>query len=553
MKKSELKEKLKKESIEWYLSKSKSNYFSAPELFSPLYRSLYESLLRKEEPPYYQKELTDETIRDIHECKTTFDRYLVALFPNRYEASNPLELKCDDLQEAKLLDYFCTTYLKSNSDRESYNIDREIKYILDFIPISESKIKSIKVNARSQLFKLLTLSYKLSIINPRWRDLIRNITPQEMHKASMDNIVDFNMLDDMKARQNSALVKMFYQEIDQGKRDGDETDSRRVLILPFAFDSLFKAYQLIAYKEFFISENFTQIETRLNNLSANFDNIINNQKHKPLPYKSHNQELADLVQTTTLKNIYTNGILARKNFEKNLNYTGINVKNEGNWVIKERDTKNIAQLVERELNHPLGTFQKNWISISETLAKIVIKADKAFPKEQHVIRNLCCILVAHIKKDVNINLRSNITGKKHNEFSAKIELKRAYEWINKNDPDIDDKHSLSILKPTTVHFLTYAIGQMMWVMDCQQKAESSFFTDLDYINFNEKIYNLTFESITKLRDFDHVYCLHIINEMCKEAFGPYYDLDSSFLISMNDQFSLKKHYERALIYWSPLQ
>ena len=82
-----------------------------------------------------------------------------------------------------------------------------------------------------------------------------------------------------------------------------------------------------------------------------------------------------------------------------------------------------------------------------------------------MIRNLCCILVTHLKKQGKVNLKSNITGKNHNDFSVMKELVRGHDWLQKNDPNVENKHHLSLMRPTTVHFLTYAVGQLMWSMD----------------------------------------------------------------------------------------
>ncbi|EJB8572383.1 hypothetical protein RG677_003033 [Vibrio parahaemolyticus] len=553
MSKSQIKEALRQQSLEWYLTKSDSNYFTAPELFSPLYRVLYEHLLRGEEPPYYVTDFDKETTANLHQCRTSFDRYLVALFPSRYEASNSLELRSTELKEGELLEYLHSTYAKATSDRDSYNTDREIKYILDLLPITEDKVEWLKKKAKSQLYKLLVLSYKLSIINPRWRELIRYVEPERMHKASMDNVVDFNMLDDTKARENSALVKMFYFEIDQGKGDGDATQSRRIMILPFAFDCLFKAVQLTAYRQFYLGQNLDQIEEKLKSFSTRFDSILHGLSKQPLSYKNHNQELADLMQTTVLKNIYTNGLLARKCFEHNIDYCEVKIANNGNWIINTQGTLNIPRLIESELNLPSGTFDPRWVALAETLAKVVLKSDRIAPEEYHVIRNLCCILVTHLKKQGKVNLKSNITGKKHNDFSVMKELVRGHDWLQKNDPNVENKHHLSLMRPTTVHFLTYAVGQLMWSMDCGQHSEQSNLSDSDYVQFSTTVFDTVFELIIKLRSADHVTCLSAVEYMCKEIYGVHFDLDQRFLASLGDKLVLQKHIERAQIVWDPLK
>ncbi|EHR5764362.1 TPA: hypothetical protein NKT21_005087 [Vibrio parahaemolyticus] len=550
---SQTKEALRQQSLDWYLNSSNSSYFTAPEYFSPLYRTLYEHILRGEEPPYYVKNYDEETTANLLKCNTSFDRYLVTLFPSRYEASNPLKLQQIELKEQKLLEYLHTTYKKATTDKDSYNIDREIKYIIDLLPITEEKANRLKKKGKSHLYKLLVLSHKLSMINPRWRDLIRYVEPNQTHKASMDNIVDFNMLDDPKARENSALVKMLYFEIDQGKSDNDATQSRRILILPFAFDCLFKLVQLTAYNQFYTGKNIEQIENKLKSLSTRFDSILTSLSHNPISYKDHNQELADIVQTTILKNIYTNGILGRKHFEQKIEYKGISVTNNANWIINTKDTSNIPQLVENEMNLPKGTFVLDWVSLAETIAKIVRKSDKIAPEEDHVIRNLCCVLVAQLKCRSKVNLKSNITGKKHNNFSIMKEITKSHEWLKKHDPNIVNKHHLSLVRPTTVHFLTYALNEMMWLMDCNHHSEESKQRNSNYIQFSTLVFDTVFDLITKMKSIDHVTCLSAMELFFKELHGVQFELDRYFLDSFGDEHVFQKLIERKNIVWHPLK
>jgi hypothetical protein len=551
MKRSEVKEMLVAQSIDWYLSKSDSNYFSAPELYSTLYRILYENLLAGKRPPYIPDSFDSVTISDISRCRTTFDRYLVAIFPSRYEASNPFMLQSHELNDECFLQYLFSTYAKAASDRESYNKDREVKYIFGFLSVSNEKIDLLKKNAKSQLYKLLILSYKLSIINPKWRELIRGYSRDEIHKASMDNVVDFNLLDDENARKNSALVKMFYFEIDQGKSDGDETESRRILVLPFAFDKIFNVIQSTANHLFFLNKSIEQVENGLNAIVLNLDHIIRISKMS-LHYDDCNRELADLIQTTILKNVYSNGLLARELFEQNIDYQNVEITNKDNWIVDVKDLKSIPHLVEQELGLADGSFELEWLSIGETISKVVMMTNKVLPKEHHVILNLCCILVANLKKIGNVNIKSNITGKKHNDFNVAKEIMNAHEWLKEHDPMLKDKHNLSIMRPTTIHFLVYAVGQLMWAMDCGQMNDEALPCNSDYSFFRAKIFKCCLDVIDKLRPLDHASCLAVIELMCKSFYGSNYSLDPDFINGMGDDNVLGKHSERAKIVWSPL-
>lgn len=563
MSKSKTKEILEKQCIGWYLTKSESNYFTAPEFFSPLYRVLYEHLLNGKKPPFYDADFDKKTIEDIKACQTSFDRYLISLFPSRYEASNPLALDTSDLKEERFLEFLHSTYYKATSDRDSYNTDREIKYILENLPISKEKVLFFKKNAKSQIYKLRTLSYKLAIINPRWRELIHFIEPDMAHRASMDNIVDFNLLDDEKARSNSALVKMFYFEIDQGKGDGDETQSRRVTSLPFSFDILFKIVQITAYTQLYsglrsgldLDLGLELASSKLNILKEQFKSIVKSNAKRPLKYKDHNQELADTMQTTILKNIYSNGLLARKNFNEKVNYTGPKIVNEQCWINNTHGTSNISKMVENELGFNKGTFKPEWFELAETLTIILKKTKYFLIEDTHVIRNLCCILIAHLQKRENISLKSNITGKKHNDFNAIKELTKAHHWILAHDPQINDKHTLSIIRPTTTYFFLYAIEKLIFLMDCGQLYGpiKSYDYDAKYGKFNSLVFSTAISLTNTLRQQDHLCCLSSINELYNNTIDPYFSLDVAFVESIEDDIVIQKHIERAMIVWSPLE
>ncbi|MBS3048859.1 hypothetical protein [Enterobacter mori] len=552
MGKLQINEALAKECLERYLSKTDSSYFTAPEYFSPLYRSLYENLLANKLPPYYNndlKSISDELKDDIRLCNTTFDRYLVLLYPSRYEASNPLPLNSSEIKINLLIDYLHSKYGKTAKDRDSYNYDREVKNILSLLP--KIKSKELKEKAKSALYKILVLSYKLSSINYRWRELIQYIDPENLHNASMDNIVDFNMLNISKARENSALVKMFYFELDQGKNDGDVTQSRRIMILPFAFDFLFKAIMYYSYYLLYKGHDLSHIETKLKSLSSQLDVFIN-ESDRILVYEDKNQELVDLIQSMMLKNIYSNGILARKYFEDNIDYKGIKIFNHEKWItnIEESD---LPRLVENELGLANGAFDINWLSLADTLAKIVIKTGNIPPEEFHFYRNISCILIAHLNGQGKIELKSKIQGAKHNIYSPVKELEKAHKWLQENDPNIDDKHHLSLMKPTTLHFFSYAIGQLIWTMDCNESTKYSVdYTESDYNEFRKILFNTNLSIITKLRYKDHVNCLSGIEYCCKQIFAPNFSIDDAFLNSMADERVFFNHICRANIYWSPL-
>ncbi|ERK10106.1 hypothetical protein L581_4504 [Serratia fonticola AU-AP2C] len=553
MKKSKINEKLRNECIERYLEKNDSSHFSAPEYYSPLYRTLYDHLIEGQNPPFYGariQDFDDQLEKDILLCNTSFDRYLVLLYPSRYEASNPLPLSPSDLNVESLVDYLHNQYGKTANNRDSYNYDREVKKILSLIQIE--KATHLKDQAKSGLYKLLVLSYKLSSINNRWKDLIQYIEPELSNKASMDNIVDFNMLELDKARENSAIIKMFYFELDRGKKDGDDTESRRIMIIPFAYDLLFKLLQNKAYQLFYTYSDLNSIKLYFDYLISRFDKLllVGNNIH----YTDKNQELFDLLQLTVLKNIYSNGLLARKKFEEKLERYDCRIKNLNNWIVDcKSNTSDIPQLVEVELGLSEGEFNQRWLSLADTLAKIVIKTGHIPPEEQHVFRNIGCILIARFNLLETVQLKSKIQGEKHNEYDIMKELERAHEWLMKNDPNIESKHHLSLMRPTSIHFFIYIFGKSIWNMDCiELRKFNKNFINSDYHHFRDILFDTISDIISKLRYIDHISCLSVLDVFFGEILHEPFSIDQKFIRSIGNEIAIYNHKVRKYIYWSPL-
>lgn len=535
-------ESLRSECLSRYLNKSSSNYFTAPEYYSPLYRVLYEALINNETPPYLERSKIDSVKNDIDSCETSFDRYLVALYPSRFEASNPLPLSDREAKKENLYDYLCAEYKKTTSDIFSYNYDREVKYISEFV--NAGIWDDLKANAKSALYKILVLSYKLSLINNNWRSLIRYIDPGSDDNSSMDNVVDFNKLNDEKARENSALVKMFYFEIDQGKGDGDETQSRRVSMLSYAYEELYKNLKIYIYSLFVHDVTVREVKALADYLVKSF--VVNSIE---LKYKDKNQELFDVVQCSVLKNLSSNSLLAKKKFESSSGYKDLKVINENNWILMPHDKDDMKKLLSHELDVGVDVIGDDFFLIASTLQKLFAASGKTFPESECATFNISCLIVCNVKINCGFHIKSKIQGSKNNNYNPMAELERAHKWLVINDPCMKDKHNLSLLRPTTLHYFEYAFDQAIWSMDCGALKFSHM--DHSIAVMRDIVFNVIIGIMSKLRNSNHVECLSSIDDFCRRI-NKNFKLDDGYLRSFGDDDLLSKCINRHGLYWSPL-
>lgn len=536
MNRSEVKEKLKAHCMERYLSRSDSDYFRAPEHYSPLYRQLYEHLVAGLTPPHLG-DPTEWVIEDIEACNTTFDRYLTALYPSRYEASNPFRLPDEALTESKLVGYLCSEYKKSSADKESYKIEREIDSILNLID-SESATR-LRPLARSGIFKLLTLSYKLASINEHWKKLIRAYD-ENPESASMDNIVDFNMLDNDIARRNTALVKMFYYELDQGKDDGDSTHSRRVSLLPYFYRHL-----NLNLKHFFMMNmlalpGMAGCIQAANIAAARFQEQFE-VVDVPLVYDDANRELFDLIQGAVLKNIQLNNLLARQSFESQ---SEVMECVPGPWVFEYEDNEQRAKHVEALLKLPAGKITSKHFVLSEVLLKLFKAECTVLIYEPALVRNLILVIIAQCEFNPPVVLKSKIQGAKHNQFNPLKELQRAQTMLVEHPERYDNQHILSVIRPTCLHYFSEQYEKLLFAVMCPA---------LDFKQYQALYYNTLIKMQLQLKHKNHCTSLRVINGFCQIiTAGQSGDLDLAFVRDLQDDAVFQKLRQREVLEWTPL-
>ncbi|HEJ0414764.1 TPA: hypothetical protein SLP42_001588 [Klebsiella aerogenes] len=543
MKKSEIQRDLTQKCLEWYLMKSDGNFFTAPEAFSPLYRVLYEHLLTGKRPPFYLDDVVYKNRQEIALCDTTFDRYLVALFPSRFEAANPFQLKNKDMSPTRLQEYLQENYGKSSVEQDSYKLTRELDKLLELIDPKDAQ--RLRKKAKSAQYKLLVLSYKLSLINKHWRRLFRYIPHDDLKHASMDNVVDFNQISIEKARLNSALVKMFYFELDQGKKDGDVYNSRRMIQLPYYLDTMGSVLraQLFQCQD---SDSFT---AKAKILEENFLAIVAYHEEQRDIYTDCDQELFDLMQSTLLVNINANETLAREHFlsDSKAKLCPLQLSNSDNWLYSKQTNLSLAKYLAIEDNL---TLTPEWHKLAKTLSIMALRSERniAFLKPA-LLENICYVLIAWLFRSGDANVTGNIQGLQRNAYNACMELKKCHHWLQEHDPTLRDKHNLSIMRPTSLHFFEYSIDTLLWTF--HRKNERA--PDFDFHHASLIYYQTLHRMITTLTRKNHMVCLNSIEMFCtKETNGYITDLDSRFIRTWQDEGVLEKLQIRKKIYWSPL-
>lgn len=531
--------KLKNESLSRYLRKSEVNYFNTPEFFSPLYRNFIDSLIRKEEPKYYQENystLDENTKKRLIEDLTyndngvIYDRYLLCLYPSHYEPSNPHKLLKEELNEKGLLSYLHKEYMRPSSVHESYKLSREIDSILELVP---SKLRDeFKDKAKSSCFKLLVLKYKLGLINQKWIDLFRYRKFEQSKQASMDNIVDFNMQSDSHAKLNTALIKQFYFEIDNGKLAGDKTFSFRIMQVPYylhimeeqikdeLLHCLYNGKKLQLVKEKIISRfNHSKQDIVGGLIKHDYDDI--------------DQKMMDQVQHTALVNQYANKILAEKDLHEICDHKIYEFIYSTDWVLCDDDHQRIKAII-KELDLPIESYNKEWTDIACTLSKILaIQTKSVSDLQPHIQKSLCMLAIALIKTDEtrNTSLKSRISGSSKNKYSVYNDLKKAHNWIAKNDSLLKDKHSVSILRPTSLSFFNMIYEGLKYSLSCSAiyniKPCQKDFQEMKSLQFE-----LTHILCSELKDLSHLHAIWTIESYYVNKRNDYFAPNEQKLVLM---------------------
>lgn len=534
-----------------YLELGDSKYFSAPQIYSPLYRQLYDNLNKKEQPPLPENINLQSIKADIKLCNNPFDRYLVAFYPSRFEVSNPLAIKEEPAVKVRLIAYLEKQYGKDSKDPDSYNMDRKKKDLLRLLtPFQKEKFNKI---SQSTLYKLLTLSYKLSKVNTQWPRTIERMTSAKASKASMDNIVPFNDVDSSKAQENTLLFMMMFYELDQGKPDGDDNFSRLICVIPFALD-LLDRYIEEEVKELW-DDLYDPIEIEkeiINRFELNLDHRLRTYSEpSPSLYSNINHEFYDLLQASMLKNHIHNIIIAKMFFEQTIvkdqlwvrafsDYSSYKIKN---WVYKKLTDDERCFHVENSLQMVLKDERISLIKIASIVSSLI---EKRFPKaKRELVDNVTLLVVYALKYNWPKEITGSVQGEKKKSYHCFNHLKKVVNKIE--EKNIPEQHWETLLRPSLIHFIQYCIHLKLSLLDGTVK-------NLEHFNKLRQLSYMIKEKVSdRLKETHHYDLLNIVESY---ALAPNMELKELLKMYWSDidpnLESFKEHIQRKKLKWEPI-
>ncbi|WP_041408550.1 hypothetical protein [Shewanella baltica] len=246
MKRSEVKTRIQDE-INLYLN-SDNDCTSHPELYDLHYRNLYstDSLTNEKytlQIPTCKSELK-KIIADMKLCNNPHDRYLISVYPSRFEMGNPLPII--DASPEKLRRYLVETYGKASDNPASFNLNDQIDKVLDLFAEKYSKklkkdLKNKESRYRSSIYKLVVLNYKLGIVNKKWAELVKPqpiILNGKTLPSTIDNYLEFNVTNKKKSTENAAIIVLYMTEVSSPTPGNTIFKSEFIKKLPLALQIL---------------------------------------------------------------------------------------------------------------------------------------------------------------------------------------------------------------------------------------------------------------------------------------------------------------------------
>jgi hypothetical protein len=482
------------------IDKNDTSYIPAPQLYPPLYNKLYDSLLKGEEPEilFNQKlsELPDHVIESIQECSNSFDRYLIACFLSPFELSHPMPIPDDKLNEKELHNFLHERYGKASNEKETIKVSRLRNDVLELFPKEfKKKIWPEDINEnnkyKSSIYKLITLNYKLSLINRHWKNHLRRSSQENKKNYHMETIIDQNRLDIEKSRESSALFWTVYYELDQSTEDGDDQESKNIRALTTAYESL--ALQ--------IEEKIVSTENTTRGLVETYGlfNYKASQINYKLQYSDPHHEFCDTLKTTMLSNRYYNLLLSRKDFEKYIfNQESINNS------LKKLISSNINELLDHNESDFITltkveipeiqnvAFDGDVSEIAEVLTTILKRRIRN--QKHQTYRNLCLLFTMMCKGNIFPTIKGSFIGnnKPYSLWKSLLSgLKRSKEapktdWMNEK-----------YFRPSSLHILFSISKALIW------KENKKISTIHEYIKLTAEIYDCTISIFDRIENLNH--------------------------------------------------
>ena len=234
--------------IACYLN-SDNDCTSQPLLFDLHYRNLYssEALQSKGAPvptPPTCKTQLETIIADMKLCNNPHDRYLITLYPSRFEMGNPLQIK--KATPEKLRKYLVGYYGKASASPESFNLSDQTDKVLtlfadSFALMLKEDLKRENSQYKGSIYKLVVLNHKLGLINQKWADLVKPqaiLLEGKSLPSTIDNQLSFNVTNKKKSVENSAIIETYLTEISSPTPGNTIQRSEFLKMLPVALQIL---------------------------------------------------------------------------------------------------------------------------------------------------------------------------------------------------------------------------------------------------------------------------------------------------------------------------
>lgn len=471
---------------ELFIKCGSEEYIPSPQLYSPLYIRLYDALLNGEEPELLSIDdiasLPESTLEDINNCSTNpFDRYLMANYISPFELSYPLPLPEENLKLQCLNQYLCLKYNKASLESDSFNPDRAFKDVLSLFPKKHRDTFGSRDNKkyRSSFFKLLTLNYKLSRVNEKWKDHARRALISSHTHYHMDTIIAFNGLDNEVSKQASATFMTLYYELDQSSPDGDSHSSRTIVAIPSALelidfsirDSLVKKWCEGFDCEERHEETFGSIKKHITNIHK-----INKTQEQ---YTDPHHHFCDVLRTAILCNSHYNKLLAKREFE-NAIYENDECKQvfhlllkDMSWYIKPlKDTELTGLIIESipNIRDKLSNniFNKQIWSIADHLKLLLI--DRLPCLSESAAYNLSVLFVVLCKRKFP-RIRGSLQGA-NRPYSLWKALKDGHSKVNSESLNLWEYES--VYRPSLLHLMELVSLFVIWRADKTIKSFDQF-------------------------------------------------------------------------------
>lgn len=534
-------------------------YIPTPQIYSPLYVQLYDALLSKNEPKILGidslESLPDSTLEDINNHSTnSFDRFLMACYVSPFELSYPLPICEEDLKYQKLNQYLYLTYNKKSSEYDSFKQERAIKDVLSLFPVRYRDSFWLKDNKkyRSSFFKLLTLNYKLSRVNEKWKDHARRANSSDRHHYHMDTIIAFNGLNSDISRQASATFMTLFYELDQSSPDGDTQESRNIVGIPSALeliDFAVRDYLVEQWCEGFDCEERSQ-ETKLH-----IEKISKKIREK-VEYDDPHHHFCDVLKSAILSNSHHNKLLAKREFEDAI------FKNEecrkvflfllksGSWYTKPLEKPELTSLIKESLpdmNEPLSNnvFGERIWSIAKTLKPLLINRIPELTDE--AAHNLSVLFVILCKKFFP-RVRGSLQGANH-RYSLWAALKDGHSKLKSESLNLWQYES--VYRPSLLHMMELVSLLVLW------KSEKIFNRFEQFVQLRREVLESQIVVGDTLDGEHHLYIIKLANLLTQEksrthssnepVMERFWKKSDPKIKSLSRQ--LTEHYKRASLRW----